>query len=781
MKWRLYFFILIILFAGGAVHAQSAKQYFKIGDEYLKKSKFEEAIEQYGRAIDLDPDYEKALLQRARTYERLEKYEAAIADYESAIVFNEKDPEIYYASGRLYYKRGDYYPALERLDRAIVLKGNYQDALIERAKVNVALGRYMKALNDTKKALRLDATAEIYYNHARVLELLEMYDEAEIAYRESINKERDVVETHFALANMLYSIDELDEAFTSLSYVLVLDPRHLEGLLLKSQIYALQKNYPKAIEVLSLVSIDYPNDTRIYLARGDYYMILNQITYAINDFSRVMLLDPKFSKAYYRRAAAYEVIRDYKKARADYETLLEMSKYDGEAQRLFDEVTERIFELNRENNRPVVTLIEPLSNEDHSVDVPDGIKVLAVTGIITEESEVKSLKVNSFTVPVKAVEGGYEFLATVNVQDLDQITVQVSDIYENAETVIFPVRRTEVDPPTVMMIRPYASENNILYLASQESEIYLEGRVEDASKIARIYIDSVMASYVPSDLNPSFMAQVDVEKKTKISVQVEDIYGNTSSTEFSLNRDAQFYSETPMGKTWVVFIENSKYSSFASLQGPSKDVSLMREALSRYQIHNTIHKSNMTKYDLQKFFSIELRDLIKSNHVKSILIWYAGHGKFINETGYWIPVDASRDEEISFYSTNQLKASMQTYSKELKHTLVVTDACESGPSFYQAMRSDVIERDCNDWQATSFKSSQVFSSAGYELAADDSQFTRTFASILTNSPEDCVPIESIVLKVSTIVGDQSQQKPQFGKIEGLEDEDGTFFFIPKSY
>jgi len=144
-------------------------------------------------------------------------------------------------------------------------------------------------------------------------------------------------------------------------------------------------------------------------------------------------------------------------------------------------------------------------------------------------------------------------------------------------------------------------------------------------------------------------------------------------------------------------------------------------------------------------------------------------------------VDASRDEEISFYSTNQLKASMQTYSKELKHTLVVTDACESGPSFYQAMRSDVIERDCNDWQATSFKSSQVFSSAGYELAADDSQFTRTFASILTNSPEDCVPIESIVLKVSTIVGDQSQQKPQFGKIEGLEDEDGTFFFIPKSY
>ena len=189
----------------------------------------------------------------------------------------------------------------------------------------------------------------------------------------------------------------------------------------------------------------------------------------------------------------------------------------------------------------------------------------------------------------------------------------------------------------------------------------------------------------------------------------------------------------------------------------------------------------MSKQDLERFFAIELRDLIRSNRVNSVLVWYAGHGKYINETGYWIPTDANRDDEFTYFNVNALKASMQSYPDFVNHTLVITDACESGASFYQAMRSEPVVRDCNDWEATRFKSSQVFTSAGYELAVDDSQFTRTFANVLANSPDNCVPIESIVLKVTSAVVNTNQQKPLFGKIAGLEDEDGTFFFIPKSY
>lgn len=234
-----------------------------------------------------------------------------------------------------------------------------------------------------------------------------------------------------------------------------------------------------------------------------------------------------------------------------------------------------------------------------------------------------------------------------------------------------------------------------------------------------------------------------------------------------------------MGKTWVVFIENSDYETFASLDGPTQDVVMMKAALMNYKIDRVIHKKNLSKREMENFFRKELRDLILTNHVNSVLFWYAGHGKFIGETGYWVPVDARRDDESTYFNTTYLKESIKEYENEMTHILVITDACESGPTFYQAMRNTGREVSCSDIHASQSKSSQVFSSSGYDLAARNSEFTKTFANTLQNNNTSCIPIESIVMEVTSAVVSNNQRKPKFGKIEGLKDEDGTFFFISK--
>jgi hypothetical protein len=233
-----------------------------------------------------------------------------------------------------------------------------------------------------------------------------------------------------------------------------------------------------------------------------------------------------------------------------------------------------------------------------------------------------------------------------------------------------------------------------------------------------------------------------------------------------------------MGKTWVVFIENSSYETFASLDGPIKDVSTIQRALANYQISNVKHMKDMTKAQMEKFFNIDLRDELKANNVKSLLIWYAGHGKYINDVGYWIPVDAKRDDEFTYFNINAMKAGMQSYTG-LTHTLVISDACESGPSFYQAMRSANDEPKCDNALKTTNKSAQVFTSAGYELAVDKSQFTQTFANTLMGNKNACIPIETVVNLVQTALVNSNQNKPKFGLISGLEDTGGTFFFIAK--
>jgi hypothetical protein len=247
----------------------------------------------------------------------------------------------------------------------------------------------------------------------------------------------------------------------------------------------------------------------------------------------------------------------------------------------------------------------------------------------------------------------------------------------------------------------------------------------------------------------------------------------------SIDQNGSRAANNPMGRTWVVFIENSSYETFASLDGPVKDFNLIQKALVNYQIDNIIHKKNMTKAEMERYFKIELFDAVKQDRVMSLIIWYAGHGKLINDIGYWIPIDAKRDDEFTYFNINALKSELQGYNEFVVHTLIVSDATESGPGFYTAMRSTNEVPACNNTLATGSKSAQVFFSSGLEEAPDNSKFTITFANTLLNNQNACIPIESIVKSVTAACSAESGQKPKFGKIQGLEDKNGSFFFIAR--
>lgn len=775
-----YTSIIALLFAlGVSLSAQSPRQYLRTGEEFYRSMNYEDAIAQFTKALELEPDLERAYLNRALSYSEIGSHELAAKDFDRALAFNRKDEELFYLSGREWFLHGNTGNALSRLNQAVDLKRNFFEAHQQRAEVFSKLGQYEEALEDYLECLDIDENEMTYYHLGQTYEKLNRFEDAKNAYFESISRNDRIPETFFALGSLQYQLKEYAEALQSVNQMLLLEEDHTEGMLLQSQILSAQGNYPKAIEVLSMASVESPGDPRIYVYRGDIYGIMNQEVNAIFDYTMAINLEPENANLYLKRGNAYSETLQFEKALADYEKLLVISSSDGEAQLLVEEAKHQIYELKREENKPRIALKDPVAKGGNRIDVPNSLDVIELSGLISDESEIKSLQVNGYPVAMEQAGNQIQFLASVDILSNNQVIIEVTDIYNNSETAIYTVRRTEADPPSVQVIAPYSSEGNTLFLYSDESKIYLEGRIEDESKIAHIYVDSLVASYIPDDLNPYFSALVDIEDKSTIRIQVEDEFGNQSESIFRLRREPQSFDDNPMGRTWVVFIENSDYEEFLSLEGPSKDVSMMRDALSNYQIHNVVHKVNMSKEELQRFFSIELRDMIRSNRINSLLVWYAGHGTFINETGYWIPVDANRNDEFSFYNLRQLKASMESYSDFLTHRLVITDACESGPGFYSALRSEIEEKDCGEWEYAKLKSSQVFASTGYEKALDESQFTRTFANVLSSNPGECISIEKIALTVISAVKNNNNQEPQFGIIPGLEDENGTFFFVPK--
>jgi tetratricopeptide (TPR) repeat protein len=771
---------LIILTLPIIGFSQNAKQYYKTGISFVESGNYKDAIEQFTKTIELSPDFTKAYIDRARSYEALNEFRKAADDYNRALVFETKDHELYFDAARLEFKLGNNKEALALVTKCTEISASYVEAYQLLSQIQIALDDYSGALFTINKALKLKDNSVNHYYHGLVSEKMKNYNQAELDYEKAISKNKQYVEAYLALSKLELLLNKLDKAMVNCESVFKISQNNKEAFLVRSSIYARQSEYPKAIDDISKILSGFPNDKEMYLIRGKYYQDFTQNQNAINDFTKAILLDNKFSEAFYKRAYSYEQVGDFKSAIKDYETLAALSTYDMVAKQHLDDAHKRLFELNREQAPPKIVLVEPLVFNDTAIKVAKNKMQLNLRGKIIDVSEITKVRVNNTDATLFKNGENFEFSADIDISKAKAISINATDVYENTQNSNYSIERTEITPPAIALIAPFPSDDGEIYMDTDEGNLYVEGSIADESLIKSILIDGVSASFMLNDLNPKFSATINIANKNKFTVTAVDVYGNDTSKTFTLNREGvSLLAANPMGRTWVIFIENSNYETFPSLDGPSKDITLMRSAMAGYDIQKVIHKQDMTKKEMERFFSIELRDLLLSNKVNTVLIWYAGHGKFINETGYWIPIDAKRDDEFTYYNLNTLRASMQSYTTSVTHTLVISDACESGPTFYQAMRNAPKERNCNDWQAVKFKSSQVFSSAGYELAVDNSQFTKTFANTLANNPNACLPIESVVNKVTTAVSQKNQQKPKFGKIVGLADEDGTFFFISK--
>lgn len=760
--------------------AQAYFAYIKNGEKAYAAKDYKTALEELTKVIEAKADHDKAWNLRGLCFEETNSLDRAVSDLKKATEIKPKEAQYQFDLGRVLFKMEKYEEAAVAFGEAASNDKKMAVAFENKALSLIAVKKFKEAVESTDGALGTSKTSSLYYIKGIAQDSLMDYQNASYSFNRAVFYDSKNTKAHLGAAYTFAKQNEYDKAMASIDKALALDANSVEALLVRVNINLEHKNATKAVDDLTKIITLNPEDAKYYVLRGDVYQSINQHPNAVADYSKAIQLNKNDYLIYYQRAKAYEATLDFKSAVKDYEAIKKLAPYDGSALRLLDEAKKRLYELNKESNNPQLVILEPTLSKNGELQMPKGVEKFNLKGQVKDESTIEFIKVNGKDASFNkdTINPSFEFEVSLENKE---VSISVFDIYQNGETWNYKILETEVKAPEVKLLAPYASDNGMIYLDVESPTLYVEGILTDESLISKIMIEGTVASFQPDELNPKFSATINIANKDNFKVIAEDIYGNKVEKTFTINKEnIALLADNPMGKTWVVFIENSDYKNFASLDGPAKDVTMMKSAFAKYKVNNVIHKSNMSKAQLEKFFSIELRDLVRSNQVNSVLVWYAGHGKFINESGYWIPVDAKRDEEFTYFNINNLKAAMQSYSKYITHTLVITDACESGPSFYQAMRDTPKEKNCNDWQATKFKSSQVFSSAGYELAVDNSQFTKTFANTLSANPDACIPIETIVNKVSSAVAKSgASQKPKFGKIAGLEDEDGTFFFIKK--
>lgn len=139
------------------------------GNAYYYKGQYDRAIEDYNKAIELNPNYTYAYYNRGLAYYQKVQYDLAIENYNKAIYLDPNDAHAYNNRGNVYYHKLQYDRAIEDYNEAIKLDPNYTYAYNNRGNVYYTKGQYDRAIEDCSKVVQFGPNdAFAYYNIACV-------------------------------------------------------------------------------------------------------------------------------------------------------------------------------------------------------------------------------------------------------------------------------------------------------------------------------------------------------------------------------------------------------------------------------------------------------------------------------------------------------------------------------------------------------------------------------------------------------------------------------------
>jgi TonB family protein len=102
--------------------------YKKRADENVAEGKYDLAVGDYNKAIELNPQAVSLYLSRGRAFYSKKDYALAVVDYDKAIELNPKESTMYFIRGDTYEKMGDVQKALIDYQKAVELDANNESA-----------------------------------------------------------------------------------------------------------------------------------------------------------------------------------------------------------------------------------------------------------------------------------------------------------------------------------------------------------------------------------------------------------------------------------------------------------------------------------------------------------------------------------------------------------------------------------------------------------------------------------------------------------------------------
>ncbi len=298
--------------------------YTNRGNANVLLGRYQQAIEDCTKALQIKPDYSYAYFNRGFAYAKLEQYQRAIEDLSHGIRLKPDDGSGYFNRGNAYGKLRQYQRAIEDYNLGIRLKPDRAEGYANRGDAYGELGQYQQAIENYTEAIRLKPDyAEAYYHRGHAHYRLGQKSHALKDYNEAIRLKPDFAEAYYVNRGNVY--DELgghQQAIENYNTAIRIKPEDAEAFYNRGNAYYKNGRYQQAIEDYKKSIQIKPNNDRAYYNRGNAYVKLNQYQSAVQDYSKAIRLNPQHVKAHNNRGIAYYKLKQPSLAIKDYDEVI---------------------------------------------------------------------------------------------------------------------------------------------------------------------------------------------------------------------------------------------------------------------------------------------------------------------------------------------------------------------------------------------------------------------------------------------------------------------------
>ncbi|MFZ0686126.1 MAG: tetratricopeptide repeat protein [Terriglobales bacterium] len=255
-----------------------------MGNVFLSTGRYEDAVQEFQRSLDLDHNSDETLHSLADAYQKLGKPAEAEEAYRKAVSLRPNYWEVYNAFGWFYYNQARYSEAAQLFKKTIQLAPLNYAGYSNLGAMYLQLGEYEQSVDAFKQSIALRPTGLAYGNLGAIYFYMRRYADSAESLRQSLRIDSNDWMVWGNLGDTLFQIPA----------------RRSEGM----------AAYQKAIELAKPRLEVNPRDSSILSFVADYYAMLDQDREARAQIARALEVTPKDSDVLFRAAIVYNHFGD---------------------------------------------------------------------------------------------------------------------------------------------------------------------------------------------------------------------------------------------------------------------------------------------------------------------------------------------------------------------------------------------------------------------------------------------------------------------------------------